>query len=113
MNLEVVRSGKDVRTSTVVSSFHNGELLETAYAGDIIGIPTTEHRNSIPRPKEIICNLPVFCTGDFSKRSKSLIRYASKQLQLGLAQLGEEGAIQVFRPHIGSAVKAAAWRIAV
>jgi len=26
----------------------------------------------------------------------------SKQLKLGLAQLGEEGAIQVFRPHLGN-----------
>ena len=28
----------------------------------------------------------------------------SKQLKLGLAQLGEEGAIQVFRPHVGGAL---------
>jgi peptide chain release factor 3 len=28
----------------------------------------------------------------------------SKQLKLGLAQLGEEGAIQVFRPHAGGAL---------
>ena len=28
----------------------------------------------------------------------------SKQLKLGLAQLGEEGAIQVFRPHHGGAL---------
>lgn len=26
----------------------------------------------------------------------------TKQLKLGLTQLGEEGAIQVFRPHLGS-----------
>src|SRR3954463_821724 len=40
MNLRVVRNGKDLRTNSVVSFLsQRRELLETAYPGDIIGIP--------------------------------------------------------------------------
>ncbi|HET7062198.1 MAG TPA: peptide chain release factor 3, partial [Nitrosospira sp.] len=40
MNLRVARNGKDLRTNSVVSFLsQRRELLETAYPGDIIGIP--------------------------------------------------------------------------
>ena len=40
MNLRVVRNGKDLRTNSVVSFLsQRRDLLDTAYPGDIIGIP--------------------------------------------------------------------------
>ncbi len=40
MNLKVARSGKDIRTSTVVSFLsQRRDILEEGYPGDIIGIP--------------------------------------------------------------------------
>lgn len=106
MNLKVVRSGKDVRTSTVVSFLsQRRELLETAYAGDIIGIPnhgTLQLADTLTEGDHLqFTGLPFFAPEIF-QTVEIADPLRSKQLKLGLAQLGEEGAIQVFRPHIGS-----------
>lgn len=106
MNLRVVRSGKDVRTSTVVSFLsQRRELLETAYAGDIIGIPnhgTLQLADTLTEGDTLqFTGLPFFAPEIF-QTIEIADPLRSKQLKLGLAQLGEEGAIQVFRPHIGS-----------
>ncbi|MXS86284.1 peptide chain release factor 3 [Nitrosomonas sp. HPC101] len=106
MNLKVVRSGKDVRTSTVVSFLsQRRELLETAYAGDIIGIPnhgTLQLADTLTEGDQLqFTGLPFFAPEIF-QTVEIADPLRSKQLKLGLTQLGEEGAIQVFRPHIGS-----------
>ena len=106
MNLKVVRSGKDVRTSTVVSFLsQRRELLETAYAGDIIGIPnhgTLQLADTLTEGDHLqFTGLPFFAPEIF-QTVEIADPLRSKQLKLGLTQLGEEGAIQVFRPHIGS-----------
>ena len=78
------------------------ELVDEAYAGDIIGFPNhggvqlgdTHHRR---RETLQFTGLPFFAPELFlTVILKNPLR--TKQLQQGLAQLGEEGAIQVFRP---------------
>lgn len=106
MNLKVVRSGKEVRTSTVVSFLsQRRELLITAYAGDIIGIPnhgTLQLADTLTEGEALqFTGLPFFAPEIF-QTVEIADPLRSKQLKLGLTQLGEEGAIQVFRPHIGS-----------
>src|SRR5690606_6706865 len=106
MNLKVVRSGKDIRTSTVVSFLsQRRELLETAFAGDIIGIPnhgTLQLADTLTEGDELqFTGLPFFAPEIF-RTVEIADPLRSKQLKLGLTQLGEEGAIQVFRPHLGS-----------
>lgn len=108
MNIKVVRSGKDIRTSTVVSFLsQRRELLEEAYPGDIIGIPnhgTLQLGDTLTEGEDLqFTGLPFFAPEIFqSVEIADPMR--SKQLKLGLTQLGEEGAIQVFRPHIGNAL---------
>ncbi|BBL34588.1 peptide chain release factor RF3 [Nitrosomonas stercoris] len=106
MNLKVARSSKSVRTSTVVSFLsQRRELLETAYAGDIIGIPnhgTLQLADTLTEGDELqFTGLPFFAPEIF-RTVEIADPLRSKQLKLGLTQLGEEGAIQVFRPHLGS-----------
>lgn len=106
MNLKVARNGKDIRTNTVVSFLsQRRELLETAYPGDIIGIPnhgTLQLGDTLTEGETLqFTGLPFFAPEIFqSVEIADPLR--SKQLKLGLAQLGEEGAIQVFRPHLGN-----------
>lgn len=108
MSIKVVRSGKDIRTSTVVSFLsQRRELLEEAYPGDIIGIPnhgTLQLGDTLTEGETLqFTGLPFFAPEIFqSVEIADPMR--SKQLKLGLTQLGEEGAIQVFRPHIGNAL---------
>ncbi len=108
MNIKVVRSGKDIRTSTVVSFLsQRRELLEEAYPGDIIGIPnhgTLQLGDTLTEGESLqFTGLPFFAPEIF-QTVEIADPMRSKQLKLGLTQLGEEGAIQVFRPHIGNAL---------
>ena len=77
------------------------ELLDDAYAGDIIGIPNhgvLQLGDTLTEGEELqFTGLPFFAPEMF--RSVEIADpLRSKQLKTGLAQLGEEGAIQVFRP---------------
>lgn len=106
MNLRVVRSGKDIRTSTVVSFLsQRRDILEEAYPGDIIGIPnhgTLQLGDTLTEGEVLqFTGLPFFAPEIF-RTVEIADPLRSKQLKLGLAQLGEEGAIQVFRPHLGN-----------
>ncbi|HNH53044.1 MAG TPA: peptide chain release factor 3, partial [Nitrosomonas sp.] len=106
MNLKVTRNNKEIRTNTVVSFLsQRREILETAYPGDIIGIPNhgTLQLGDTLTEGEILqfTGLPFFAPEIFQTvEINDPMR--TKQLKLGLTQLGEEGAIQVFRPHLGS-----------
>ena len=102
----VVRNGKEIRTNTVVSFLsQRRELLDVAYAGDIIGIPnhgTLQLGDTLTEGEALhFTGLPFFAPEIF-QTVEIADPMRSKQLKLGLTQLGEEGAIQVFRPHIGS-----------
>lgn len=106
MNLKIVRNDKDVRTNGVVSFLsQRRDLLDIAYPGDIIGIPnhgTLQLGDTLTEGEQLqFTGLPFFAPEIF-QTVEIADPMRSKQLKLGLAQLGEEGAIQVFRPHIGS-----------
>ena len=105
MRLNNCRTGKDLRPNNVVSFLsQRRELLEEAYPGDIIGIPNhgvLQLGDTLTEGEELqFTGLPFFAPELFQ-----IVEIAdplrSKQLRSGLAQLGEEGAIQVFRPHAG------------
>jgi peptide chain release factor 3 len=106
MRLKVVRSGKELRPNTVVSFLsQRRELLDEAFAGDIIGIPNhgvLQLGDTLTEGEALqYTGLPFFAPEMF--RSVEVADpLKSKQLKAGLTQLGEEGAIQVFRPVAGS-----------
>jgi peptide chain release factor 3 len=108
MKLRNARTGKDFRPGTVVSFLsQRRDLLDEAYAGDIIGIPNhgTLHLGDTLTEKEALqfTGVPYFAPEIFQTvEIKDPIK--SKQLRQGLQQLGEEGAIQVFRPVSGGSL---------
>lgn len=106
MKLKVMRTGKELRPTSVVTFMsQRREAVEEAYAGDIVGFTThggvqlgdTITDGSINLQ---FTGLPFFAPELFmTVVLRNPLR--TKQLQQGLVQLGEEGAIQVFRPEIG------------
>ncbi len=106
MNLKVVRSGKTLRPNTVVTFMsQKRELLDEAFAGDIIGIPNhgvLQLGDTLTEGEALqFTGLPFFAPEMF-RTVEVADPLKTKQLRAGLTQLGEEGAIQVFRPMIGS-----------
>ncbi|MES2991803.1 MAG: peptide chain release factor 3 [Pseudomonadota bacterium] len=106
MRIKVARSGKEMRPNTVVSFLsQRRELLDEAFAGDIIGIPNhgvLQLGDTLTEGESLqYTGLPFFAPEMFrSVEVADPLR--TKQLRSGLQQLGEEGAIQVFRPVAGS-----------
>ncbi|HEX7639294.1 MAG TPA: peptide chain release factor 3 [Burkholderiaceae bacterium] len=106
MRLKVVRSGKELRPNTVVSFLsQRRELLDEAFAGDIIGIPNhgvLQLGDTLTEGEALqFTGLPFFAPELF-RTVEVADPLKTKQLRAGLTQLGEEGAIQVFRPVLGS-----------
>ncbi|MBH5329300.1 peptide chain release factor 3 [Eikenella sp. S3360] len=106
MKMKHLRINRDIAASSVVTFMsHDRELVEEAYAGDIIGIPN--HGNiqigdSFSEGEPLaFTGIPFFAPELFrSVRIKNPLKI--KQLQKGLQQLGEEGAVQVFKPMSGA-----------
>ena len=102
MSLKLSRTGKDVKTANAVSFLsQRREILEDAYPGDIIGLPNRgvlQLGDTLTEGETLqFTGLPFFAPEIFhTVEVKDPIR--NKQLRVGLQQLGEEGAIQVFRP---------------
>ena len=102
MKMHHTRIGKDIRVADAVT-FLAGDrsLLQDAYAGDIIGL----HNHGSIRigdtftsgDKYRFTGIPNFAPELF-KRIRLKDPLKQKQLQKGLIQLSEEGAVQVFRP---------------
>ena len=105
MKLKVQRTGKELRPTAVVTFLsQRREAVDEAYAGDIIGFTThggVQLGDTITDGANLqFTGLPFFAPEMFNVVIlKNPLR--TKQLQQGLAQLGEEGAIQVFRPQVG------------
>jgi len=102
MKLKVVRSGKELRPNTVVSFLsQRRELLDEAYAGDIIGIPnhgTIKLGDTFSEGEGFrFTGIPSFAPELF-RRAQIRNPLKLKQLHKGLQQLAEEGATQLFRP---------------
>ena len=106
MKLKVQRTAKELRPTSVVTFMsQRREAVNAAYAGDIVGFTThggVQLGDTITDGSVALqfTGLPFFAPELFmTVILKNPLR--TKQLQQGLAQLGEEGAIQVFRPNIG------------
>ena len=105
MKLKVQRTMKELRPTSVVTFLsQRREAVQEAYAGDIIGFTThggVQLGDTITDGLTAqFTGLPFFAPELFmTVVLKNPLR--TKQLQTGLAQLGEEGAIQVFRPEMG------------
>jgi peptide chain release factor 3 len=108
MKLKVQRSGKELRPTSVVTFLsQRREAVDEAFAGDIIGFTThggVQLGDTITDGVTLqYTGLPFFAPELFQTvELKNPMK--SKQLQAGLLQLGEEGAIQVFRPEVGGAM---------
>ncbi len=108
MKLVLSRTGKEVKTASAVSFLsQRREILEDAYPGDIVGLPNRgllQLGDTLTEGERLqFTGLPFFAPEIFvTVEVADPIR--NKQLRTGLQQLGEEGAIQVFRPHNGGAL---------
>ncbi len=105
MKIKHLRINREIRVSNVVTFMAaSREQVEEAYAGDIIGLPN--HGNmqigdSFSEGEVLqFTGIPYFAPDFFrSVRIRNPIKV--KQLHKGLQQLGEEGAVQVFKPVSG------------
>lgn len=102
MKMHHTRIGKDIRISDAVT-FLAGDraVLEEAHAGDIIGLHnhgSIRIGDTFTAGEKLRFNgIPNFAPELF-KRIRLKDPLKQKQLQKGLIQLSEEGAVQVFRP---------------
>lgn len=106
MKLRVRRTGRELRPTGVVTFLsQRRDLVEQAYAGDIIGIIThggLQLGDTVTEGEALqYTGLPFFAPEMF-RTVEIADPMRSKQLQKGLKELGEEGAIQVFRPIAGN-----------
>ncbi len=106
MRLKHLRLNREIKVSSVVTFMASSrEQVEEAYAGDIIGLPN--HGNmqigdSFSEGEVLqFTGIPFFAPEIFRTiRIRNPLKV--KQLHKGLQQLGEEGAVQVFKPVLGS-----------
>ncbi len=100
------RIGKDVNLSkAIIFMAQDRANVEEAYPGDIIGLHNhgTIKVGDTFTDKEVLkfTGIPSFAAEHFRRvRLKSPLK--AKQLEKGLQQLSEEGAVQVFRPLINN-----------
>jgi peptide chain release factor 3 len=102
MKIKHLRINREIRVSSVVTFMASSrEQVEEAYAGDIIGLPN--HGNmqigdSFSEGEMLqFTGIPYFAP-DFFRAVRIRNPIKVKQLHKGLQQLGEEGAVQVFKP---------------
>lgn len=106
MKLLHVRSGKEIRAGQVVSFLsQRRETVEDAWPGDIIGLlnhGSIDIGDTFSVGESLsFTGIPYFAPELFQGVTlKDPLK--GKQLQKGLQQLGEEGAIQVFKPVLGN-----------
>ncbi|MBU3637220.1 peptide chain release factor 3 [Polynucleobacter sp. es-MAR-4] len=105
MKLKICRNGKEVRTNNALSFLsQRRDILDEAFPGDIIGLPNhglLRLGDTLTEGEQLqFTGLPFFAPEIF-RMVESADPLRSKQLRTGLMQLGEEGAIQVFRPMTG------------
>ncbi len=105
MKIKHLRMNREIRVNNVVTFMAaSREQVEEAYAGDIIGLPN--HGNmqigdSFSEGELLqFTGIPYFAP-DFFRAVRIRNPLKVKQLHKGLQQLGEEGAVQVFKPVSG------------
>src|SRR5450830_517644 len=106
MKLKHLRLNREIKVSSVVTFMASSrEQVEEAFAGDIIGLPN--HGNmqigdSFSEGELLqFTGIPYFAP-DFFRSVRIRNPLKIKQLHKGLQQLGEEGAVQVFKPVVSS-----------
>ena len=104
MAVKVTRSSKTFRANNVVTFLsQRRETVSEAYPGDIIGIPnhgTLSLGDTLTEGEPLqFVGLPFFAPEIF-QTVEVVDPMRAKQLGEALKQLGEEGAIQVFRPEV-------------
>ncbi|HEX5362297.1 MAG TPA: peptide chain release factor 3 [Fluviicoccus sp.] len=106
MKMRHVRIKKDLKIADALTFFSSErEMLEEAYAGDIIGLHnhgTIQIGDTFTEGENLhFLGIPHFAPEMFRRvRLKDPLK--SKQLQKGLKELSEEGATQVFMPFISN-----------
>ncbi len=107
MKVKHHRLGKEIPIANATIFMAQGRTnIEEAYPGDIIGIP---NHGTIKIGDTFSSKEPLKFTGipnfapELFRRVILKNPLKMKQLQKGLVQLAEEGAVQVFRPQLGSA----------
>ncbi len=105
MKITHLRLDREIKLSNVVTFMASSrEQVEEAYAGDIIGLPNhgqMQIGDSFSEGEALqFTGIPYFAPDFFrSVRIRNPIKV--KQLHKGLQQLGEEGAVQVYKPVLG------------
>jgi len=105
MKIRHLRIKREIKVHNVVTFMASSrEQVEEAYAGDIIGLPNhgqMQIGDSFSEGEALqFTGIPYFAPDFFrSVRIRNPIKV--KQLHKGLQQLGEEGAVQVYRPVLG------------
>jgi peptide chain release factor 3 len=102
------RLGKEmILANPIIFMAQDRELVEEAWPGDIIGIHnhgTIKIGDTFSEKEPLkFTGIPNFAPEHF-RRVHLKFAIKAKQLQKGLAQLAEEGAVQLFRPIEGNAV---------
>jgi peptide chain release factor 3 len=108
MKLAVRRTGKELRPTGVVTFLsQRRDRVEEAFAGDIIGVIT---HGGLQLGDTVTSGEPLQYTGlpffapEMFRAAELADPMRSKQLNKGLQELGEEGAIQVYKPLAGNAM---------
>ena len=106
MKLRQVATGKAIAINSPIFFFaQDREIADEAFPGDIIGIPNhgvLQLGDTLTEGESLqFTGLPFFAPEMF-RMVEVADPLKTKQLKAGLTQLGEEGAIQVFRPMVGS-----------
>jgi peptide chain release factor 3 len=107
MRAKLVRTGKPITLSAPQFFFaQDRALAEEAYAGDVVGIPnhgTLRIGDTLTEGEDLIFRgVPSFAP-EIMRRIKLSDAMKAKKLREALQQLAEEGVVQLFIPHDGSA----------
>jgi peptide chain release factor 3 len=106
MKLKQVRTGKLIPLTAPQFFFaRDRQLAEEAFAGDVVGIPnhgTLRIGDTLTEDEDIqFLGVPSFAP-EILRRVRLDDAMKAKKLRQALAELAEEGVVQLFRPHDGS-----------
>ncbi len=106
MKLRHVRASKTIAVTAPIFFFaEEREIAETAYPGDVIGVPNHGQLrvgDTLTEGEEIhVTGLPAFAP-EVLRRVRLSDTMRVKQMRQGLEDLAEEGLVQIFKPSIGS-----------
>jgi peptide chain release factor 3 len=102
MKIKQVATGKQISVNNAITFMaQDRTTMDEAYSGDIIGIPnhgTIKLGYTFTESENLkFIGIPSFAP-EFFRRARIKNPMKMKQLQIGLKQLSEEGAAQLFRP---------------